>query len=231
MSTELRHRYQEEWNALLLNELTTDVGGEEPTNPLLLDAPPDYFAANYRVMIFGQETNDWEGVFPHNSGVDHILKTYRGFYTSGHCYAYGGQFWNGVSKLITALEEQPGPSGKNMAVIWNNLIKIGKANAKGNPGATILGWEDRWFDVVAFEVRELNPNLVIFFSGPNYDRFITRIFDDAEFEGINSRPARQLARVKSRQLPADSIRTYHPNYLWRHGFYEYLAEIVGAIRL
>jgi hypothetical protein len=136
-----------------------------------------------------------------------------------------------VSKLIGSLEKQLGPAGKTMAVMWNNLIKIGKANDKGSPSAAILSWEDRWFDVVSFEVEKLNPNLVIFFSGPNYDRFITRIFDDAEFQAINARPVRQLARVKSRQLPANSIRTYHPNYLWRNGFYEYLAEIVGAIRL
>ena len=169
-------------------------------------------------------------MFPHDGGVAHILKTYRRFYTSGECYSYGGQFWNGVSKLINALEEQIQPSGKTMAVLWNNLIKIGKANAKGEPSATTLNWQNRWFDVVSFEVNELNPNLVVFFTGPNYDRFIIRIFDDAEFQCINGKPKRQLARVKSRRLPVDSIRTYHPNYLWRHGFYEYLAEIVGAIR-
>lgn len=231
MSTEFLQRYQEEWDALLINKLTMDVGGEETTNPLLLDVPPAYFTANYRVMIFGQETNDWDGVFPHEGGVDRILKTYRGFYTSGRCYAYGGQFWNGVSKLIGALQKQLRPTGKSMAVMWNNLIKIGKANDKGNPSAAILSWEDRWFDVISFEVQKLNPDFVIFFSGPNYDKFITRIFADAEFHGINARSVRQLARVKSRQLPVDSIRTYHPNYLWRNGFYEYLAEIVGAIRL
>ena len=84
--------------------------------------------------------------------------------------------------------------------------------------------------MVSFEVNELKPNLVVFFAGPNYDRFITRVFDDAAFEAISAKPVRQLARVKSHWLPTNSIRTYHPNYLWRHGFYEYVAEIVCAIR-
>jgi len=230
MRTKFLHRYQEEWDALLNNRLTLEVGDDEPTNPLLLEVPSAYLAADYRVMIFGQETNGWEGVFPHDGGIVHMLQTYRTFYTSDQCYCYGGQFWNGTSKLIDALRAQLEPSGKTLAIMWNNLIKVGKADAKGLPSNAILDWENRWFDVVSFEVKELNPNLVVFFTGPNYDKFIVRIFDDAEFQGINERPKRQLARVKSLRLPVDSIRTYHPTYLWRHGFYEYLAEIVGAVR-
>jgi len=229
MGTGLLHRYEEEWNALLRNQSAKSVGGEEPTNPLLLNVPSAYCSADYRVMIFGQETNDWWGIFPHDGGVDHMLNAYQKFYTEGECYSYGGQFWNGVSRLIDALRAKLEPAGKTMAVAWDNLIKIGKANGKGLPNRAILDWEDRWFDVVPLEVNELNPDLVIFFSGPNYDRFIIRAFHDAVFEGINARPVRHLARVKSARLPTNSIRTYHPNYSWRHGFYEYLTEIVGAI--
>jgi hypothetical protein len=74
MGTGLLHRYEEEWNALLRNQSAKSVGGEEPTNPLLLNVPSAYCSADYRVMIFGQETNDWWGIFPHDGGVDHMLK-------------------------------------------------------------------------------------------------------------------------------------------------------------
>jgi hypothetical protein len=182
-------------------------------------------------MVFGQETNDWEGVFPHEEGVEHILKTYETFYTERQCYRRGGHWWNGIKKLVGVLEGQTNASGKSIAVLWNNLIKVGEAEKKGMPTEGIRDWQRRWFDVTAWEVNELNPNLVIFFSGPHYDWFIQRIFDDAQFQTVNGRTKSQFARVKSRNLPLDSIRTYHPNYLWRHGFYEYLADIVGAIRL
>jgi hypothetical protein len=235
MKAELSQRYKEEWDALVRNQLTNDVGGDKPSNPLLLDAPPSYFAANYRVMIFGQETNDWAGTFPHVGSLDQVLKVYRDFFTNGECYSYGGHFWNGTSRLMRDLEAHLRPSGKTIAVIWNNLIKIGKAKvgekpSAGTPNDAILNWEDRWFDVISFEVSELNPNLVIFFTGPNYDRFISRSFGDAVFEAINARPVRQLARIKSCGLPVDSIRTYHPNYLWRNGFHQYLTEILDAVR-
>jgi hypothetical protein len=38
-----------------------------------------------------------------------------------------------------------------------------------------------------------------------------------------------LVWIKSADLPERSYRTYHPNYLWRIGFYEYRDAIVGAI--
>lgn len=230
MTTSLVDKYQQEWDTLLSNYSATLFYDEKPTNPLLLDIPSGYFAADWKVMIFGQETNDWEGLFPHENGVAHLLKTYSDFYNSNYCYSpYDGQFWNGVSKIKKALAEKLKDSGKATSVIWNNLIKIGKAKAKGAPSEAILKFEDAWFDVISFEISVLKPNIVIFLSGPNYDKYINRIFSDVSFESINERGKRQLARVKSNRLPIDSIRTYHPNYLWRNGFYNYLDEIVGAI--
>src|ERR1019366_5647838 len=75
------------------------------------------------------------------------------FYSSDYCYSYGGQFWNGVSKFKNMLIEKLKPSGKTISVVWNNLIKIGKARvgkeeAKGQPNEAILKWEDNWFGVV-----------------------------------------------------------------------------------
>ena len=121
------------------------------------------------------------------------------------------------------------PSEKTVSILWNNLIKIGIAHQKGTPNNIILKWQDNWFDVVSFEISNLEPDIVIFFSGPNYDEHIKKIYKDATFHAINSRNIRQLARVKSCGLPINSIRTYHPNYLWRNGFYAYLDEIIGAI--
>ena len=69
-----------------------------------------------------------------------MLNACQKFYTGRECFSRLGQFWK--------LE----PSGKAMAVAWDNLIKIGKANGKGMPNTAILDWEDRWFGVVSFEV-------------------------------------------------------------------------------
>ena len=151
------------------------------------------------------------------------------FYLDGRCFFYGGHFWNGISQLKQLLEAHFAHTGRTVSLLWNNLVKIGKYENKGSPSQEILEWQDNWFDIVREEVRLLNPDYVIFFTGPYYDKFIYRIFHDASFEPVNERNERQLARVKSIHLPIKTIRTYHPNYLWRHGFYKYLDEIVNAI--
>lgn len=226
----LNKKYQDEWKNHIkkMSHLSADC--ETLANPLLIDVPKSYFDADCKVMIFGQETNGWEGAFPHKKGVAHILKTYSDFYNSDHCYSYGGQFWNGVSKFRDAMAEKLRPSGKTLSIVWNNLIKIGKAEGKGAPSEDALLWGDKWFDVISHEMEVLKPNIVVFFTGPNYDKYISRIFNGATFECIADRNERQLARVKSSMLPVDSIRTYHPNYLWRNDFYGYLNDIIGAIK-
>jgi hypothetical protein len=179
-------------------------------------------------MVFGQETNDWESRFPHRGGVRHLLDTYREFFISGYCYKRGGQFWNGVSRLRGAMCDRRSSSSA-VGLIWNNLIKIGRAGEKGAPGESVLSWQDRWFDVVSFEVQALKPDVLVFFTGPNYDRWISRIFGDVTFEAVSDRPERQLARVKAKGLPFNAIRTYHPNYLWRNDFYSYLDDMMLAL--
>ena len=90
----------------------------QPTKPLLLDVPSAYFEVDCKAMIFGQETNDWEGSFPHEGGVNHLLKAFRDFYNEGCCYGYDGQFWDGIKKFKRVLEELYPRSGKSLHLLW-----------------------------------------------------------------------------------------------------------------
>ena len=97
------------------------------------------------------------------------------------------------------------------------------------PSPDIIKWQGPAFDLINKEVKSHQPDIVIFFTGPNYDRFIVQAFCDASFESMGDKTSRQLARVKSKGLPKKSIRTYHPHYLWRIGFNEYLEEIIKEV--
>lgn len=166
-----------------------------------------------------------------------MLETYRGFYNEGHCYTkQGGQWWNGIKNFRTRLQERCRSKGKSLHILWNNLIKIGKKGEKGVPPQAIIDWQDKWFDLVRYEVCELNPNIVIFFAGPSYDRYIKRIFPNTTFAKLNDRPMRHLARITASGFLPDgaAIRTYHPNYLYRQGrarFAEIMGEIIAAIKM
>ncbi len=231
----LLNRYEKEWAELQGKPIP--AGTIRPTNPLLLNVPPAYFNADYKVMVFGQENNDWERAFPHQGGVSHMLEKYQKFYNEGDCYTkQGGQWWNGIKNFKARLQERSRSNGKSVHLLWNNLIKIGKKGEKGVPPQAIIDWQDKWFDLVRYEVCELSPNIVVFFAGPSYDRYIERIFPNTTFAEVNHRPVRQLARITaSGFLPERSvIRTYYPNFLYHQGrarFAEIMAEIIVAVEM
>jgi hypothetical protein len=89
---------------------------------------------------------------------------------------------------------------------------------------------------VRLEVSELRPNIVVFFSGPDYDRYIERILQRASFHSVNQRPIKELAHVTAPGVLPEgtTVRAYHPSYSYRQGrewFAEYMSEVVAAIQM
>lgn len=216
--------------AELERKFTDKVVEEKPTNLLCLKGSEKYLQADVKVMIFGQETNDWEGNFPHSGGKRHLLHVYNSFFNEEKCFSYGGQFWNGFLKLRNRLCEEFLLESKSVGFIWNNVIKVGRSGEKGAPSEIVLEWQKETRELILLEIEYFQPSIVIFFSGPNYDKHLAAIFEDVGFSNASERPERQLAKVSSSCLPAKSLRTYHPNYLWRNDFYEYLEDIIRFVK-
>jgi hypothetical protein len=83
----------------------------------------------------------------------------------------------------------------------------------------VLSWQEPWIDVIKKEISVFEPDVVIFFTGPNYDDIMKDVFGPLALSPVHDDfSVRQLARVESESLPTLSFRTYHPNYLWRFGF-------------
>ena len=62
----------------------------------------------------------------------------------------------------------------------------------------------------------LRPDVVVFFTGPHYDKAIRAEFTDVEFEAFGpGYPESSLAFVRARGLPVKTVRTFHPEYLQR----------------
>ncbi len=178
-------------------------------------------------MIFGQETNGWHGLWESTDDVDTIVKIYHKFYCTDVCYyKYGGHFWNAIKSLKEAIGETLGTS---LGLLWNNIVKVGRKDGRGRPSQPIVETQMSSFNVVPDEVEITQPDAVLFFTGPNYDDLIRRAFPDVRFEGFRKWEPRRLARLRSADLPERTYRTYHPNYLWRIGFYKYRDVIVRAI--
>ncbi|MFM2199903.1 MAG: hypothetical protein RLZZ505_3335 [Verrucomicrobiota bacterium] len=217
-STELYQIYQSALDSCIANISEIPGPGDGgPAFPLTIQPPVGYEEAKLKVMYFGQETNGWKDNssdhFNVNLNLEQLLIIYNAFANTHKCFGYGGQFWNAVRRFQRDFSSvEP-----NCHFIYNNIIKIGKAHSKGRPPTAVLEWQKDWFNLIREEIRILNPDVVIFFSGPNYDHLISRIFDDVNFDKVGEYKTRKLARISSSFLPRHTFRTYHPNYLWRVG--------------
>lgn len=232
MNLALKKMYLENWDNLsneLKGILNDDTKEYKPTNPLLICLDEEkYKSSDIKIMIFGQETNDWGDDF--NDDPDDTLNTYNDFFNSNACYGYGGHFWNGLNRFLTLLN-QKFPE-KTIGSVWNNVIKVGNSGRnRNNPPEYIYNIEKTYFNVIESEIEILQPNIILFVSGPYYDAEIRNSLPDVSFGKLSdSFSERAIAKLKFKNLN-NVYRTYHPNYLWRKGINNYFDEIINDINL
>ena len=232
MNKTLEKLYKENWNKFskkLIEILEDETKEQKPTNPLLIYVNEEkYENADIKIMIFGQETNDWEGDFQNNFNLS--LETYDDFYNSNDCFGYGGQFWNGYNRFLTLLSEKY--PNKSIASIWNNVIKVGNSGRNKNyPPEYIYNIEKENFNGVKDEIKILNPDIIIFLSGPNYDTELKNSLKNISFQQLSEKyNERKLAKLNYDNRP-NLYRTYHPNYLWRNDINSYFKEIIDDIQI
>ncbi|MCY1368135.1 hypothetical protein D9M69_551010 [compost metagenome] len=82
--------------------------------------------------------------------------------------------------------------------------------------------------LVLKELEILNPNMVIFFTGPSYDARIKSLLC-GELIDVQDFTSRELCLVKSKHLNTKIIRTYHPNYLRRSGLERKIIDEVVSL--
>ncbi|SET50261.1 hypothetical protein [Hymenobacter actinosclerus] len=224
----LESLYASKWQDLFdsIYPLLTDDNVEDtPACPLLLKVEDEEFYSNadIRIMIFGQETNSWYE--PFHKDMNSIIGYYDKFFNSGECWHYSGQFWNGVSRFVKLIKERH--PDKSIALLWNNITKIGRHEGIGFPSAPIHQVEREHFSIIPQEIEILKPNIILFLTGPNYDSVISEVFGDLNMNAVSDDfTTRQLARL---ELPnvGFAVRTYHPGYLWRNDIDKYFDVILN----
>lgn len=179
-----------------LEEILADRDGV--SGPLLLSVPEGYTHTSVRLLIAGQQTKGWPGL---SSGIDTLLATYQEF-DLGRNYV-ASPFWQASHQLDAAVN----PGGPPRSFLWSNLIKVDQHG--GRPQEDI---EERVATLGLFEaeIAITGPQVVVFFTGPNYDARLRKTFPGVEYRPL-SPVVSQLVHPK---LPPRSFRTYHPKYLW-----------------
>lgn len=178
------------------------------TNPLLLCFPDKYKEQDIKLMIIGQETgkNGWlpsESVY---RKVESISGLVDGYYEFDIGCKYNSPFFSSIRYI----ERNLGIDARNS--IWSNLCKV---DTLKYPALEEILFKD--FNVLQEEIKESSPDVVLFFSGPGYDRYIMKLFDGIHCLPVDGFSKVELAQLSHPMLPKNSYRTYHPRKLFHFG--------------
>lgn len=182
-----------------------------------------YKKAQRSIFVLGQENNGWYR--PCNQ-IQPLLDFYKEF---EHGQDYNSPYWRGVHEFNRAVN---GADADRFGFVASNVCKY--CSKDGGP----VTWEEdqfvvQQFNVLPGELTILDPNIVLFFSGPHYDGSIRFQLGGppASFEPvIEGIPASEIARVSHPLLPVHAYRTYHPNYLQRGKRWNFIRLIAALIK-
>ncbi|MDD4087286.1 MAG: hypothetical protein PHP48_08580 [Bacteroidales bacterium] len=230
INKELRSLYRRHWDSFSksLNEIVNDdTKIIKPSNPLLisLTQPEIYSEADIKVLIVGQENNDWGGIFCNE--FEKILSIYEYFLpTQRSEFPHRGHFRNHINFFLRKLRYLN--PNKTVTFLWTNIIKVGKAYDKNRPPQYILNMEREYFRVFSEELRILKPDIVLFMTG-KYDSDIDFQLTDIVRSSMGEVPENLLQKLAIEDVKK-AYRISHPNYLNFKGkeFYSEIYDLIIA---
>jgi hypothetical protein len=114
-------------------------------------------------------------------------------------------FWNVTRKVESVLGNEP------HSCAWTNLSKFdlygGKAYGKYEKVISSLD------KILLDEIKIVNPKVCLFFTGPDFDMRLKKVFEGVKFETIGNWNVKQFCRLIHPELPEYSFRSYHPKSL------------------
>lgn len=221
MAIKLLELYKAKWDVCHDNILMR----MECALPFLMVPTDAYCNSLKKIMIIGQETNSWAGELDNHEyqTPENLMKLYDLFVNISR--GYNSPFWS----FINTIQEEV---SIDTQIIINNVVKIGK---RGQTGCdkNINNLISQYFNILLEEINILKPDMLIFLTGPRYDKYIETFVGDFELEQLDPFIiCRKFAQIKfdNKELPV-AYRCYHPRYLrMTRNFDNYLKIILDLIR-
>jgi hypothetical protein len=204
--------------------------------PFLIKSNEEYEKSCPRVVIVGKETHGWWGgkykdFLDGKKTIDDLLSFYENFDFARKYKYRNSPFWRYFTKIRTGIF---GADCQRSAVLWSNLFKFDKGRGSmidSQYKKAVLALQG---DVFQQEIKLLDPQVVIFLTGPDYDPIIKHFYPDVQRLALGDFRTREVAQLDdlSGALPKLSFRTYHPNHLKFLGKKreKYLNEILEAVK-
>ncbi|MFC7371364.1 hypothetical protein ACFQPF_06730 [Fictibacillus iocasae] len=209
----LESTYLEHWDYLTEAIQQSGVSISELSMPWLIDVVPGYIEDKHKVLIVGKESNGWEKysdllTVEKEEAVRKLQNMYLQF-RQDNKWAHA-PFWKGAHEIHKALN----PDSPDYTFMTTNLIRIDQNNTR--PSKSVEEAVCSSFLVLHSEIEMLEPDVMIFFTGPYYDERIRQTFEGVSFEMVDGFDPRILAQLKHDKLPIHTYRTYHPGFSLRN---------------
>lgn len=214
-NSKLKALYEDKFEKLapeLLEYNKKALEKKEATNPLLIAVPDDYNDYKKRIMIFGQDTNNWcrecadSSTFSNN--IDKSMEIYKEYYLHNNIGKKRSPFWNEFKRIKRCVLKTD-----DAVFTWNNINKIGR-RGKGNL-KKINKIQFEYFKVIEDEINLLQPNILLFFTGPYYDTFIKKQIGNFSQNKIHENIYELEFSGSFKGIKA--FKTFHPNALYFKG--------------
>jgi hypothetical protein len=181
------------------------------SEPHFLKVSPEYLAASTRLLVVGQQTAGYQNI-GENVAVERLMDAYEDF-ALGRQY-FSSPFWQAAHQLYKLLN----PDGPDRGFMWSNLVKVEQNLKRPAPemeeAVCSLG-------ILNGEIDILKPDVIVFFTGPNYDSRVATTFKGLRVNQLSAR----FCQLAHPELPRAAYRTNHPRDLRLTKNWDVLEEI------
>ena len=133
-----------------------------------------YLRSQHRLVMIGQETNGWYCDYMKSDGeIRKNIEVYKNFQLGAEC---NSTFWLYAHRFNLELN-----GFDDLNFIWMNVNKFGRNTGKGKSEQVVLDDEVHYYNLLAEELEILQPDVCLFFTGPNYDEDIRLKISDIEY--------------------------------------------------
>lgn len=205
-------------------ETNEKVGGKE----LVLHLPcitGNYKEMDKKILIIGQELDGWRKIRdnPKDAMLDTLEISLKKLSKHPHPF-------NAFSRKFCEMLNRECKS--KFPVSWASA-NIRRFSYKEKPKIPLKDEVQnliyKKFNFLKEEIKIINPDIVLFLTGPDYDDYIKAQLDGVKFHKLENSDyeKRQFARVEHKALPKKSFRIYHPNRIRfiKGAYKKYLEEL------
>ena len=173
--------------------------------------PYNYNKMKYKILIVGQENN---GYGYETEPKKSMLFTFD--FQNGRYYDNAPFFSFPYSFCASINDCDNEKYSKKSYLAWVNLKEFSFETSSKKPlNEKAQNIIDNEYNILEEEIKIINPDIVLFLTGPNYDYYIKAQLNGVEFKTVENYQIGQFARVEHKSLPKNSFRIYHPVYLRR----------------